>query len=87
MLRAIRITYDVCDTPLALRKVLHKRPAGSRAKANDGEVSILEEGYSISHVLHKTKWRIEGNDGVAEIIGFNPSTLPGRMRKDGIRRP
>ena len=46
----------------------------------------LEREY-ISQVLRKTNWRIEGNDGAAHILGINPSTLRGRMRKEGIRRP
>jgi hypothetical protein len=38
-------------------------------------------------VLRKTNWRIEGTHGAARILGINPSTLRGRMRKEGIRRP
>ncbi len=40
----------------------------------------------ILHVLEKTGWRIEGKKGAAALLGLNPSTLRGRMRKDGIRR-
>jgi formate hydrogenlyase transcriptional activator len=40
----------------------------------------------ILQVLRKTDWRIEGKNGAAAILGLNPSTLRGRMRKDGIRR-
>ncbi|MFN7959012.1 MAG: sigma 54-interacting transcriptional regulator [Holophagaceae bacterium] len=46
----------------------------------------LERDY-ISQVLRKTNWRIEGANGAAHILGINPSTLRGRMRKEGIRRP
>ncbi len=46
----------------------------------------LERDY-IDQVLRKTNWRIEGNNGAARILGLNPSTLRGRMRKEGIRRP
>lgn len=46
----------------------------------------LERDY-ISQVLNKTHWRIEGDQGAAHILGINPSTLRGRMRKEGIRRP
>ncbi len=46
----------------------------------------LERDY-ISQVLRRTNWRIEGNDGAAHILGINPSTLRGRMRKEGIHRP
>ena len=44
-----------------------------------------EHAY-ILQVLQKTNWRIEGETGAAVILGLNPSTLRGRMRKYGIRR-
>ncbi|MHB8845719.1 MAG: helix-turn-helix domain-containing protein [Nitrospirota bacterium] len=40
----------------------------------------------ICQALEKTGWRIEGKKGAAAMLGLNPSTLRGRMRKDGIRR-
>jgi formate hydrogenlyase transcriptional activator len=40
----------------------------------------------ILRVLGETNWRIEGESGAAAILGLNPSTLRGRMRKEGIRR-
>ena len=45
----------------------------------------MERDY-ILRVLQKTSWRIEGKAGAAIIVGLNPSTLRGRMRKHGIRR-
>jgi transcriptional regulator with GAF, ATPase, and Fis domain len=44
------------------------------------------ERESILRVLEETSWRIEGTKGAATILGLNPSTLRGRMRKFGIRR-
>ena len=44
------------------------------------------ERESILKVLEETAWRIEGKNGAADILGLNPSTLRGRMRKFGIRR-
>ena len=46
----------------------------------------LERDY-IDQVLRRTNWRIEGSKGAARILGLNPSTLRGRMRKEGIHRP
>ncbi|NTW34693.1 MAG: hypothetical protein HGB17_00915, partial [Syntrophobacteraceae bacterium] len=40
----------------------------------------------ILDVLKQTRWRIEGRDGAAALLGLNPSTLRGRMRKLGIHR-
>ena len=40
----------------------------------------------ILNVLQQTKWKIEGKNGAAVILGLNPSTLRSRMRNLGIRR-
>ena len=43
-----------------------------------------------SHILQVTRqseWQMERPRGAATILGLNPSTLPSRMRKLGIRRP
>jgi len=45
------------------------------------------EREHIRAVLERTRWRIEGGLGAASILGLNPSTLRGRMRKLGIHRP
>jgi PAS domain S-box-containing protein len=45
----------------------------------------VERNY-ILKVLGTTNWRIEGRYGAATILGLNPSTLRGRIRKLGIRR-
>ncbi len=53
----------------------------------DGQLLVdLERDY-IGQVLKKTHWRIEGAKGAANLLGLNPSTLRGRMRKEGIHRP
>ena len=45
------------------------------------------ESAHILSVLKLTNWIIEGKSGAALILGLNPSTLRGRMRKLGIHRP
>jgi len=45
------------------------------------------EREHILHVLDLTRWKIEGETGAANILGLNPSTLRGRLRKLGIRPP
>jgi DNA-binding NtrC family response regulator len=45
------------------------------------------ERSQILKVLSETRWRIEGKDGAAAILGLNPSTLRARMPKLGIVRP
>jgi transcriptional regulator with GAF, ATPase, and Fis domain len=52
-------------------------------------VRTLEETErnQILKMLSETRWRIEGQDGAAEILGLHPSTLRARMHKLGIVRP
>jgi formate hydrogenlyase transcriptional activator len=45
------------------------------------------ERNQIHKILSETRWRIEGKDGAAEILGLHPSTLRARMHKLGIHRP
>ena len=44
------------------------------------------ERDQILKTLVETRWRIEGKDGAAKILGLNPSTLRARMHKLGIVR-
>jgi PAS domain S-box-containing protein len=47
----------------------------------------VTERNQILKVLSETRWRIEGKDGAAAILGIHASTLRARMRKLGIVRP
>jgi transcriptional regulator with PAS, ATPase and Fis domain len=44
------------------------------------------ERAHILKALRQTRGRIDGRRGAAELLGLNPSTLRGRMRKEGIQR-
>ena len=52
-------------------------------------VRTLEEmeRNQILKTLSETRWRIDGKDGAAAILGLHPSTLRARMHKLGIVRP
>jgi len=45
------------------------------------------ERNQILKILSETRWRIDGKDGAAAILGLQPSTLRARMHKLGIVRP
>jgi transcriptional regulator with GAF, ATPase, and Fis domain len=45
------------------------------------------ERAHIERVLGEVHWVIEGERGAAHVLGLNASTLRGRMRKLGIRKP
>ena len=57
--------------------------------AMSSAIRTLEEAErnQISKILSETRWRIEGKDGAAAILGLHPSTLRARMHKLGIVRP
>ncbi len=61
------------------------RPPG--ADAASGENLEAMESAHIRRVLDTTGWMIEGERGAAVLLGLNPSTLRGRMRKLGLRKP
>jgi PAS domain S-box-containing protein len=52
-------------------------------------VKTLEETErnQMFKILSETRWRIEGKNGAAAILGIHPSTLRARMHKLGIVRP
>jgi formate hydrogenlyase transcriptional activator len=61
----------------------------SRGPSADKTVPTSLESVERRHilsVLEQTHWRIEGKGGAATLMGLNPSTLRGRMRKLGIYR-
>ncbi|MEI9479746.1 MAG: helix-turn-helix domain-containing protein, partial [Deltaproteobacteria bacterium] len=45
------------------------------------------ERNQILKTLSETRWRINGKNGAAAILGLHPSTLRARMHKLGILRP
>jgi len=53
--------------------------------ARRGTLPQVERDY-IVQVLEETNWKVSGKNGAAEILGINPNTLRGRMRKLGIQR-
>ena len=63
-------------------------PAGFLAEERtQGKTLAKIERDHMIRILEDCYWKIEGENGAAKILGLNPSTLRGRMRKLGIRRP
>jgi DNA-binding NtrC family response regulator len=61
------------------------RADAAPATPPNGTLEDVERAH-IRRVLDQTRWAIEGKQGAAAILGLNPSTLRGRMRKLGIRK-
>jgi chemotaxis protein methyltransferase CheR len=73
-----------------LRLAAPLKPSAPTAdRHSDTPIKTLAEieKEHILNVLTKTYWNISGKGGAAELLGLNSSTLRGRMRKHGIRRP
>ncbi|MCP4757397.1 MAG: PAS domain S-box protein [Proteobacteria bacterium] len=64
-------------------------PESDDGAPRDASIKTLSEMEKehIQRALRKTTWNISGKGGAAEILGINSSTLRGRMRKHGLRRP
>ncbi len=48
---------------------------------------LRHERENLLAVLERSRWKIKGADGAAELLGVKPTTLLSRMKKMGIRRP
>ncbi len=66
-----------------------KAPASDESPPHEAPMKTLAEMEKahILQALKKTDWNISGKNGTAELLELNSSTLRGRMRKHGIRRP
>jgi formate hydrogenlyase transcriptional activator len=81
---------------LRLAERIDAEPVGSpmeniisdvEASASEPKCLLDVERDHILRTLQKTGWRIDGPQGAAKILQINPSTLRGRMRKLGIKKP
>jgi len=81
--RAVIITNGTTLTMMSEFK-LEKETAGPKPQ---GKGLADMEYQFILETLEKTRWKIEGPSGAAQILGLKPSTLRYRMKKLGIQRP
>ena len=71
---------------LPFKDILEPTTFHAVGSASEKTLAKVERDHMI-RVLEECYWRIEGQNGAAKILGINPNTLRGRMRKLGIRRP
>ncbi|HYC56911.1 MAG TPA: sigma-54 dependent transcriptional regulator [Candidatus Binatia bacterium] len=87
-IRELRNTVEramiVHDGPVLTLEPPHLESATAAA-----EVTALEEvERRLSRsILDRTRWRVRGRSGAAELLGLKPTTLESRMLKLGIHRP
>ena len=69
------------NAPRENARALSDPPGGARSLRMEDV-----EKQHIASVLAMTKGRVTGRGGAAEVLGLNPSTLRGRMRKLGLTK-
>jgi transcriptional regulator with GAF, ATPase, and Fis domain len=76
------------EGPLSFADLRHKEESETAPVPATGETDTYNlDQVTIKHinlVLQVTNGKVEGKDGAAELLGINPGTLRGRMRKLGI---
>jgi DNA-binding NtrC family response regulator len=73
---------EVADPPSAQ---VNQAAKPAVAQTSSRTLEDVERSH-ILRVLEQTQWAIEGERGAARVLGLNPSTLRGRLRKLGIRK-
>jgi len=69
-----------------LRQTIPSQATANPPHAPMKSLADMEKEYILS-ALKQAHWNISGKGGAADLLGLNSSTLRGRMRKHGIRRP
>ena len=81
-----RAIINTLGSELQLAEKLMTPLAEDLMESQNASLGEVERDY-IVRILEERHWKIEGIDGAARILNLNPSTLRGRIRKFGIRRP
>src|SRR5262249_23892136 len=79
------ISFELPSTPIAQAS---ERLGDSAVVHVRTEEELREaERSNVLAVLNKTRWKVYGRGGAAELLGITPGTLAARMKKLGLRRP
>jgi len=81
-----RALINTLGPELQLAEKLMTPLAEDLVESRTGGLEEIERDY-IVRILEERHWKIEGIGGAASTLNLNPSTLRGRMRKLGIRKP
>jgi DNA-binding NtrC family response regulator len=88
----VRQLRNVIDRAVILATGLHltvplPTPAASAPPVHAPQTLVSFELQHIRATLERTRWRIRGQGGAAELLGLKPTTLESRMAKLGLARP
>ena len=76
------------DVGLAAGSASRAKRAPSAEDEIFTEAELLDlERENLHRALRRTRWKIGGPDGAAQLLGIRPTTLASRLKKHGIERP
>jgi transcriptional regulator with GAF, ATPase, and Fis domain len=80
------------DLPVTESTLVPPRPAApAKSEAEPEFLTEAElqrrERNNLLTVLEKTRWKIKGENGAAELLGVKVTTLKARIKKMGLKRP
>jgi transcriptional regulator with GAF, ATPase, and Fis domain len=80
------ISFEV-PSPADARQAADRRGDAPLAPIRTDEELRDAERANVMAALNKTRWKVYGRGGAAELLGIKPGTLSARMKKLGLRRP
>ncbi len=82
------LNFDLPVTSSGLTPAGVKPPPGPRSAPEFFTEAEMQrrERENLLAVLEKTRWKIKGADGAAELLGVKPTTLLSRIKKMGLKR-
>ena len=83
------LDFDLPATESAVIPSRHAAQAKSEAEPEFLTEAELQgrERANLLTILAKTRWKIKGAEGAAELLGVKPTTLKARIKKMGLKRP
>jgi formate hydrogenlyase transcriptional activator len=87
MERAVILTRGTAVDVDAILMVSETHPLPAVSSRGDTVTLAEAERRAILAALELTHWRVSGNGGAADVLALKPTTLHGKMKKLGIRRP
>nr|WP_316630057.1 sigma 54-interacting transcriptional regulator [uncultured Brevundimonas sp.] len=81
-----RLRFDLPELPGASGIPLPKPDTTRDAVLTEAQMRELER-ENIVAALKRSRWKVGGKDGAAELLGIKPTTLASRMRKLELERP
>ena len=80
------ISFELPSVPMPRRRQTGVSDSAVVQVRTEEELREAERANVLA-TLNKTRWKVYGRGGAAELLGIKPGTLAARMKKLGLRRP